>query len=126
MIDEYQYNFWDNLMGSDESAGEYMLSYGEGPGTEVRQVIGSYITTDDSVLDVGCGPGHNMEHFMDYGPLVRRYKGVDYAIRFVWAANERRRQKQIPTTYALPFELQDCRHLLEPDSSWDIVIVQDC
>lgn len=119
------YNFWDNLTGSDESAAEYMLSYGEGPGTETRHVLSNFVNIGDSVLDVGCGPGWNMDHFAEYGPRLKRYKGVDYSIRFVRASNARRKQK-FPTEYALPFELQDCRDLKEPNKSWDVVIIQDC
>lgn len=120
------YNFWDNLMETDENAGEYMLSYGEGPGAQTRQMLASFVNAGESLLDVGAGPGWNMEHFMEHGPKLKRYKGVDYAIRFVRADNERRRQKGIPSSYALPFELQDCRDLKEQDESWDVVVVQDC
>lgn len=119
-------NFWNELMGSEEEAGNYMISYGEGPGTETRHVLSNFVNVGESVLDVGCGPGHNMEHFMEYGPMLKRYKGVDYASYFVNAANKRRREKQVPSEYALPFAVQDCRELLEPDKSWDVVIIQDC
>lgn len=119
-------NFWDELMLDDEHAADYMLSYGEGPGCETRMVLNEFVTPEDSVLDVGCGPGWNLEHFLDYGPKIRRYKGVDYSERFVKVANERRKQEEIPTTYALPFEVQDCRDLKEQDNSWDVVIIQDC
>lgn len=125
-MSEPKYNYWDNLMETDENAGVYMLSYNEGPGTECRFIVGSYINSGESVLDVGCGPGHNLEHFLDNGPELQRYKGVDYAIRFVRAANERRKQKQIPSDYALPFQVQDCRDLEEHANSWDVVIIQDC
>lgn len=118
-------NFWNNLMGSREEAATYMLSYGEGPGTDTRKILERFITKNDSVLDVGCGPGWNMDHFAEYGPKVRLYKGVDYASYFVEVANERRAQKQL-NTFSEPFELQDCRDLQEPDNSWDVVIVQDC
>lgn len=124
-------NFWDKLTGSDESAAEYMLSYGEGPGCETRVIIGQFINDDDSVLDVGCGPGWNIDHFALYGPAIKAYKGVDYSERFVRAANERRKGSMIhdekfAEIKILPFELQDCRDLKEPDSSWDVVIIQDC
>lgn len=118
-------NFWNLLMGSEEEAGQYMLSYGEGPGTETRHVLSNFVNIGESVLDVGCGPGHNMEHFAEYGPRISRYKGVDYASYFVNAANKRRKGK-FPGSYALPFEVQDCRDLQEPDKSWDVVIIQDC
>lgn len=121
-----KYNYWDNLMETDENAGEYMISYNEGPGSDTRHTLSNFIEIGESVLDVGCGPGHNLQHFLEYGPYLKKYKGVDYAVRFVRAANERRKQQRISTDYALPFEVQDCRDLKEPDNSWDVVIIQDC
>lgn len=118
-------NFWDNLMETDESAATYMLSYDEGPGTETRHILSNFVNIGESVLDVGAGPGWNMDHFAEYGPRLKRYKGVDYSERFVRVANERRKQK-FSSSYALPFELQDCRNLKEPNKSWDVVIIQDC
>lgn len=123
------YNYWDNLTGSDESAGEYMLSYGEGPGSETRHIIGEFINNGESVLDVGCGPGHNMDHFAQYGPALSGYKGVDYSIRFVRAANKRLKanlDENFSTMVVEPFELQDCRQLKEDSGSHDVVILQDC
>lgn len=113
-------NYWDTLMGSEEGAGAYMDSYGEGIDTIVRQEIMKFV--DGSVLDVGCGPGWNMETFQK---VAKRYKGTDYAELFVKAANKRRKEKMIPTDYALPFELGDCRKINEPNNSWDIVLLQD-
>lgn len=118
-------NYWDKLMEDDEHAATYMLSYSEGPGAETRHTLSNFVNIEESVLDVGCGPGWNMDHFAEYGPRISRYKGVDYSERFVRVANERRKQK-FPTSYALPFEVQDCRDLKEPDNSWDVVIIQDC
>src|SRR3990167_11100847 len=117
-------NFWNKLMGSPEEAGQYMLSYGEGPGAETRHVLSNFINIGETVLDVGCGPGHNMEHFAEYGPRIEKYKGVDYASYFIEADNKRRQEKGFK--FALPFELQDARKLLEPNKSWDVVIIQDC
>lgn len=116
-------NYWDKLMGDDEHAADYMLTYNEGPDTLLRLEIAKYLEKDDSVLDVGAGPGWNMETFEG---RIRRYKGTDYSDRFVRVSNQRRKQLYFDTTYALPFELQDCRDLKEPDNSWDVVIVQDC
>lgn len=122
-------NYWDNLMGDEEHAGEYMLTYGEGSGSETRLMVGSFIKDGQSVLDVGCGPGWNMDHFANYGPALSVYKGVDYSELFIKVTNKRRRfnlMEDFSTIKILPFELQDCRHLKEPDNSWDVVIIQDC
>lgn len=118
-------NYWNKLIEDEEHAATYMLTYGEGPGTETRHTLSNFVNIGESVLDVGCGPGWNMDHFAEYGPRLKRYKGVDYASLFVKVANDRRKQK-FDSDYALPFELQDCRDLTEPDSSWDVVIIQDC
>ncbi len=110
------YNFWDNLMGSDEEAANYMVSYGEGPGAPTRHTLGEFINDGESVLDVGCGPGHNYEHFRDYGPSVT-YKGLDYAIRFV-----RANKLKYPEA---DFAVGDVRNIDQLDDSWDVVIMQD-
>lgn len=118
-------NYWDDLMGDDDGAAQYMETYGEGPGCETRQIISSFINDRESVLDVGCGPGWNLNHFMLHGPEIKVYKGVDYSERFVRVANIRRRTMHLPAGKALQFKLQDARHLEEPDASWDVVILQD-
>lgn len=109
-------NYWDELMGTDEGASTYMETYGEGPGSETRQIISSFINDGESVLDVGCGPGWNYDHFMQHGPEISEYLGVDYSERFVRVANLRH-----PGMY----EVGDCRWLPAPDGSWDVVILQD-
>jgi SAM-dependent methyltransferase len=127
-------NYWDKLMTDDENAAGYMLNYGEGPGSPLRHFIGNLINDGESVLDVGCGPGWNLDHFIKYGPAIRAYRGLDYSERFVRVANERWSRgvwyKSIQPenidywTYPI-FRLGDCRKLKEPDNSWDVVILQD-
>lgn len=124
-----KYNFWDNLMETDEQAGDYMVSYGEGPGSDTRMMFAHFVEDGESVLDVGCGPGWNMDHFAQFGPALSAYKGVDYSIRMVRAANRRlarRLDENFTTIQMLPFELQDCRQLKEDAGSYDVVIIQDC
>lgn len=117
-------NYWDKLMGDKEHAASYMATYGEGPGFDTRHVVGSFINNGESVLDAGCGPGWNLDHFMENGPAIERYKGLDYSMLFVEAANERAAQKGYPDTPY--FAKGDIRRLKEPDLSWDVVILQDC
>lgn len=104
-------------METDEHAATYMLSYGEGPGTPLRFKIGEYLKPEEWVLDVGCGPGWNFDHFLQHGPSVY-YRGMDYSDRFVRVASERVSPLQI-------FKLGDVREIPEPDDSFDVVIFQD-
>lgn len=124
-------NYWDKIMDTDEGAAQYMLTYGEGPGTETRHIIGSFINDGDSVLDVGCGPGWNLDHFLEHGPRVSRYKGLDYSERFVRVANKRHPEEhpEIPLNKKDDFgyfAFGDCRLLPAMDGLYDVVILQDC
>lgn len=131
-------NYWDLLLEDDDHAANYMKSYDEGPGFATRHELGSFINDGESVLDVGCGPGWNLDHFIEYGPKISGYRGIDYSQRFVRVANQRWLSKgsvafietvdQKATaywTYPL-YRLGDARKLEEPDESYDVVIVQDC
>jgi len=111
-------NYWDMLMTTDEGAATYMESYGEGIGFETRHFIGSLLKDEQTVLDVGCGPGWNFDHLLKYGPAVY-YRGMDYSERFVRVASERVKPMKI-------FKVGDARHISELDESFDVVILQDC
>ena len=114
-------NYWDYLMDTDEGASQYMETYGEGPGCQTRRIIGSFINEDETVLDVGCGPGWNLDHLIEHGPTVGDYKGLDYSERFVRVANQRAKEKYDQE----PFAVGDVRDFGEPDGSWDVVVLQD-
>jgi ubiquinone/menaquinone biosynthesis C-methylase UbiE len=117
-------NYWDDLMGTDEGAAQYMDTYGEGPGCETRQIISGLIHDGESVLDVGCGPGWNLDQFLEYGPQVGEYLGLDYSERFVRVANRRFHGKYGDNSVDF-FKVGDCRNLKQPNESYDVVILQD-
>lgn len=115
--------YWDDNF-TDESAAVYMDSYGEGPGSPLRHFIGALINDRESVLDVGCGPGWNWDHFKEFGPKIKDYLGLDYSKRFIRVANQRVALSLNPNRGT--FEIGDARDLQEPDASWDVVLLQDC
>ena len=110
-------NYWDKLLGDDEHAATYMSTYGEGVGSPLRYLIGKYLKPGEWVLDSGCGPGHNFDHFLAYGPSVI-YRGEDYSKRFVRVTSERVKPMKI-------FSVGDVRKLKHEDKSFDVVIMQD-
>lgn len=116
-------NFWSQLMQDDEHAATYMETYGEGPGSETRKIVGSFINDGESVLDVGCGPGWNLDHFQQYGPVVKEYLGLDYSRRFVRVASERHKFTVNPR--GALFAFGDARKLEQPSNGWDVVLLQD-
>jgi ubiquinone/menaquinone biosynthesis C-methylase UbiE len=127
-------NYWDKLMEDDDHAASYMDSYGEGPGCATRLLIGQFINDGESVLDVGCGPGWNLDHFDQYGPKISKYLGLDYSERFVRVALNRWNQKRaaavtadanIEWPHGVPFAVSDCRDLNLSDETYDVVLLQD-
>jgi len=124
-------NYWDKLMDDDEHAASYMESYGEGPGSDTRHQLFAFVNEDESLLDVGCGPGWNLDHLAEYGPMVSAYRGLDYSERFVRIANKRWLGKAIavhePKDWVPGpiFKVGDVRKIEEADNSWDVVILQD-
>lgn len=107
--------YWEDYF-TDEGAASYMADYGEGAGSPLRHLIGALINDGESVLDVGCGPGWNWDHFLEYGPRLFAYLGMDYSQRFVRVANQRHPGKYLQG---------DVRDIKQPDGSWDVVLLQD-
>lgn len=119
-------NYWDNLMTDDDTAAHYMETYGEGSGSDTRKLLSQFVNAGESILDVGCGPGWNLDHFIEYGPSVGDYKGTDYSPRFIRVANKRAKEKYARFFHGRKiFELGDCRDIQEKDNSWDVVMLQD-
>lgn len=114
-------NFWDELLGDDEHAASYMETYGEGIGAETRTILAKFIDDGQTLIDIGCGPGWNYDHFKEFGPALLEYRGHDYSERFVRVANERAFAKYDEK----PFELGDVRKIKARDKSWDVVLMQD-
>ena len=67
-----------------------------------------------TILDVGCGTGPIYEIIKKHN-LPFDYKGTDYSEHFIECA-----QKLFPEAI---FELQDMRHLDEPDNTFDCVLL---
>ncbi len=129
-MSEAEDNYWDDIMGTDEGAANYMDSYGEGPGCATRKTLFSFVNDGESVLDVGAGPGWNLDHLLEYGPEISRYKGTDYSRRFVKVVNERMAKlKQTHGQNLFPggaeYVMGDVRKLDEADESFDVVVLQD-
>ncbi len=75
-----------------------------------------------SLLDIGCGHGvlydlivNNQEGRWDN---IHKYKGTDYSWRMVETA-----KRLFPHGN---FEVQDARHMEEPDNTWDCVVLMHC
>ncbi len=112
-------NYWDNMF-TDEEAANYMEGYGEGANTETREIIAAFINDGESVLDSGCGPAWNFDHFKEQGINVE-YVGIDLSPKFVRVANQR-----LDERYGIgPILLGDCRKLEFVDNLFDVVILQD-
>lgn len=108
-------NYWDYHISNHET---YIRSYGEGEGSPNRRTLFSFFDENDSVLDVGCGPGCNLGHARDImGWDNFTYKGVDISPKFIEAC-----KRLFPDG---SFEVQDAENLREPDDSFDVVILQD-
>lgn len=77
----------------------------------------------NSLLDIGCGTGPIYDLIIN-PPIegqwdnIQKYKGTDYSWQMIETA-----KSLFP--YA-NFEVQDARKMLEPDKSWDCVLLMHC
>ena len=105
-----QKTYWDTFEGSYQHGAQkhriYALNLFREKGVE-------------SILDVGMGTGpiyqliENNKELWDF-----KYKGTDYSPVMVAIAKE-----NFPEGW---FEVEDARHLKEPDNSWDCVLLMHC
>jgi ubiquinone/menaquinone biosynthesis C-methylase UbiE len=109
--------YWDDTFGDHAT---YMESYGEGVGSATRRTIFEYIGKDDSLLDVGCGPGWNFEHGREIEGWTGAYKGTDFSYKFIEACIAK-----YGNSITHMWEVQDARAMTEANKSWDVVLLQD-
>lgn len=109
--------FWNEEF---DDHGSYMESYGEGIGSATRKTIFKYVNQEESLLDAGCGPGWNLPHGREVEGWVGKYKGTDFASKFIDACREKYGESVDHS-----WEVQDARAMTEPDESWDVVLLQD-
>ena len=97
--------FWDTVPGpyqhGDQKHRMYLL--------DLLQIKGV-----ETILDVGCGTGSLYEIIKKHNFPIE-YKGIDYSSHFIECA-----QKLFPEAL---FEVQDMRHLDEPDDTFDCVVM---
>jgi len=121
-------NFYDNLMQGKEKRGILGKDLRYNPtrifGKESTKkyfvdVISGYISKDDNVLDLGCGPG---SFLISTASLCKHITGVDISIEFVTTCNKTIDEMKIDNAKAvhikpdtLPFE----------DNSFDALIMVD-
>jgi len=96
--------YWDNVAGPSWGD-KYMIELG-------YQKLLNHVTSDDSVLDVGCGDGALLSR-LD----ARRRVGIDFSEPMIGKARENNDIK---------FFVDDARHLSFDDDSFDIVYTVRC
>ena len=111
---EDNYSYWQ---GQFDGHQHYMVS---GEGNEyyfIREIILKEIKSGESLLDVGCASGGTYRHIKEFSKKTIKYKGIDFAEKFIEANKE-----QMPK---IDWEVGDARYLKEPDKSWDNVLIYD-
>ena len=74
----------------------------------------------ESILDVGCGTGpiYQLINLPSTRVHSFKYKGTDYSPAMIEIC-----KKEFPDG---DFEVEDARHLTEPDNTWDCVLLMHC
>jgi ubiquinone/menaquinone biosynthesis C-methylase UbiE len=111
--EEENYQYWQNEF---DGHSDYMTAIEDNEYAQIRTEIFKYIDDGDSILDVGCATGNNLEEGEHLG-FRFHYKGTDYVENFI-EANKKRRPD-------IDWEVQDARELYEKDKSFDVVILYD-
>lgn len=110
---EKNYDYWENQF---DGHGGYMLSADGNEYDILRGMIFHFVDKYDSVLDVGCACGDNLEWAERHHKGID-YEGTDYCEKFI-EANRKRRPD-------IKWKVEDARNLKEFSESFDEVILYD-
>lgn len=84
----------------------------------IDQLLKQYITTEDKILDVGCGEGRNALFFLKEGYDIHGVDVDSEAIRLMHLL-QRQYQPHRPEGY---FQQADAEHLLYPNRAFSVVM----
>jgi len=108
---EKTYQYWQNEFDRHDDYMGYTTLTGL---FSVRNKIIELINDGESLLDVGCATGGTYDHIRHETDKKIKYKGVDYASKFIQHRKRLRPEAE--------WEVQDARYLKEKDNSWDVVL----
>jgi 2-polyprenyl-3-methyl-5-hydroxy-6-metoxy-1,4-benzoquinol methylase len=69
-------HYYDRIYGSSET---YAQSHVKAPWAPLWQFVAKHVHPEDTVLDLGCGPGHLAATLVDAGLRPINYVGVDFS-----------------------------------------------
>lgn len=117
-LSTYVVERFDAIAGDEAANRKFREGIG-GPGAPSRQLIASMCRGAKSILDVGCGPGVQLDTFLDAWPGGGwTYTGVDTSERLV-------AQAVTSHPHGVDFRLlDDPARLPFPDRSYDAVVVR--
>jgi trans-aconitate methyltransferase len=94
------HHYYDRIY---ESSSAYAKSHRDAAWTPLWDFVAKRIEPYDTVLDLGCGPGHLAAALIDAGLRPVNYVGIDFSAVAVEQANER-----VPDATFLRMEIPGC------------------